>query len=156
MSGVIVPVTLPSRVAPPTPAQRPAAITLPLALPPPVHDSTAGGRHFSTALLDASGRIQDRGVVAALGWRPGDRLLFTLLRTSVLIARRDDGLFTMPGKPYVALPAIVRSSCGARAGSRVLLVADPDQDVLVVHPEPVVHALLRDFHRTLSAPEATS
>ena len=44
--------------------------------------------------------------------------------------------------------------CRVLAGSRVLLVADLAQDVLVVHPEHVVHAMLRDFHTTLAAGEA--
>ncbi|MER6800278.1 hypothetical protein [Amycolatopsis mediterranei] len=50
----------------------------------------------------------DLAAVAALGWNPGDRLLLTLVRTSVVIRRRPDGVFVMPRKPYVALPAPVR------------------------------------------------
>ncbi|MGC7101421.1 hypothetical protein ACPZ19_42680 [Amycolatopsis lurida] len=72
--------------------------------------------------------MQDRGAVAALGWSPGDRLLFTLVRGSVVIRRRPDGVFVMPRKPYVTVPAPVRRGCGALAGSRLLLVADPGQE----------------------------
>ena len=115
---------------------------------------SAGERRFSTALLDASGRIQDRGIVTALGWQPGDRLLITLIKSSAVIHRRPDGVFRMASKPYVVLPSPVRTRCHAHAGSRVLLVADLTHDALVVHPEHVVHAMLRDFHTTLAAAEA--
>ncbi|WIX76899.1 hypothetical protein QRX50_36565 [Amycolatopsis carbonis] len=57
----------------------------------------------------------------------------------------------MPRKPYVALPAPVRHGCGALAGGRLLLVADPVHDVLVVHPEVAVQAMLRTFHTSLAA-----
>ncbi len=75
MTG-IQPLTLPPR-------------TLPM---PALPDLAADGqRRFFTALLDASGRIQDRGIVTALGWKPGDRLLITLIRSSAVIYRRGDG-----------------------------------------------------------------
>ncbi|QYN26415.1 hypothetical protein K1T34_40465 [Amycolatopsis sp. DSM 110486] len=111
---------------------------------------------MSIAVMDGGGRLQDRGAVALLGWSPGDRLLITLVKTSVVIRRRPDGVFVMPRKPYVALPAPVRHGCGALAGSRLLLVADPIHDVLVVHPEAAVQSMLRTFHTSLSADEEAS
>lgn len=59
----------------------------------------------------------------------------------------------MPRKPYVVLPRPVRRRCGARAGSRLLLVADPSHDALIVHPEPVVQAMLRTSHTSLAVTE---
>ncbi|MGK3208596.1 hypothetical protein [Amycolatopsis sp. MEPSY49] len=124
---------------------------------PPLRDLGAvDGPRLSIALMDGGGRLQDRGAVAALGWSPGDRLLITLVRTSVVIRRRSDGVFVMPRKPYVALPAPVRRGCGALAGGRLLLVADPGHDVLIVHPEAAVQAMLRTFHTSLAAPEEAS
>ncbi|EME52257.1 hypothetical protein H074_34126 [Amycolatopsis decaplanina DSM 44594] len=110
---------------------------------------------MSIAVLDAGGRLQDQGAVAALGWSPGDRLLITLIKTSVVIHRHADGVFVMPRKPYVCLPATVRRACGVDAGARMLLVADAEHDVLVVHPEPAVQAMLRTFHATLATEEAS-
>ncbi|MFD6070298.1 hypothetical protein [Amycolatopsis lurida] len=111
---------------------------------------------MSIAVLDAGGRLQDRGAVAALGWSAGDRLLITLVQTSVVIHRRADGVFVMPRKPYVCLPATVRRACGVDAGARMLLVADAEHDVLVVHPEPAVQAMLRTFHASLATTEEAS
>lgn len=152
MTGV-EPLTLPPRMGVQEPTSVRAGTFAPLPVPALPDLASDGQRRFSTALLDTSGRIQDRGVVGALGWRPGDRLLITRIRSSVVICRRGDGVFRMTSKPYVVLPAVVRRGCGVLAGSRVLLVADLVQDVLVVHPEHVVHAMLRDFHTTLAGGE---
>ena len=151
MTG-IQPLALPPRTGVHEPA--PAGTLVPLPIPALPDLATDGQRRFSTALLDASGRIQDRGIVTALDWKPGDRLLITQIRSSAVICRRGDGVFRMTSKPYVVLPAPVRRGCRVLAGSRVLLVADLAHDVLVVHPEHVVRAMLRDFHITLAAGEA--
>jgi hypothetical protein len=82
--------------------------------------ATDGQRRFSTALLDASGRIRDRGIVTALDWKPGDRLLITQIRSSAVICRRGDGVFRMTTERYVVLPAPVRHGWGVLADSRVL------------------------------------
>ncbi|MDI5979850.1 hypothetical protein [Amycolatopsis magusensis] len=146
----------PGRIATADFAARAAFPPVPMGLPPLRELTAADGPRLSIALMDGAGRLQDRGAVAALGWRPGDRLLFTLVSRSVVIRRRPDGVFLMPRKPYVALPAPVRRACGALAGSRLLLVADPAQDVLIVHPEAAVQAMLRTFHTALAAPEKAS
>jgi bifunctional DNA-binding transcriptional regulator/antitoxin component of YhaV-PrlF toxin-antitoxin module len=146
---------LPGRITTPDP-ERMATSPVPMGLPPLRDLGAADGPRLSIALMDGGGRLQDRGAVAALGWSPGDRLLITLVRTSVVIRRRPDGVFVMPRKPYVALPAPVRRGCGALAGSRLLLVADPIHDVLIVHPEAAMQAMLRTFHTSLAAPEEAS
>jgi bifunctional DNA-binding transcriptional regulator/antitoxin component of YhaV-PrlF toxin-antitoxin module len=154
MTGLVQPLSLPPRIGVPAANRAPAGGLAPLPMPSLPDLTTGGERRFSTALLDTSGRIQDRGIVTALGWKPGDRLLITQIRSSAVICRRGDGIFRMTSKPYVVLPAPVRHGCGVLVGSRVLLVADLEQDVLVVHPEHVVHAMLRDFHTMLAAREA--
>ncbi|WP_254896824.1 hypothetical protein [Amycolatopsis sp. Hca4] len=151
----IPPLALPGRITTPDPA-RVTPLPVPMGLPPLRDLHTEDGPRLSIALMDGGGRLQDRGAVAALGWNPGDRLLITLVRTTVVIRRRPDGVFVMPRKPYVALPAPVRRGCGALAGSRLLLVADPVHDVLIVHPEAAVQAMLRTFHTSLAAPEEAS
>jgi bifunctional DNA-binding transcriptional regulator/antitoxin component of YhaV-PrlF toxin-antitoxin module len=153
MTG-IPPLALPPRTDVQEPNRALAGTLVPLPMPALPDLAADGERRFSTALLDASGRIQDRGIVAALDWKPGDRLLITQIRSSAVICRRGDGVFRMTTKPYVVLPAPVRHGCRVLAGSRVLLVADLAQGVLVVHPEHVVHAMLRDFHTILAAGEA--
>lgn len=153
MSGLVASLFLPDPgTVRPLPVPVPSA-PVPLGLPTLTASSDADRARLSMAVMDAAGRLQDRGAVATLGWGVGDRLLITLVRTSVVIRRRPDGVFVMPRKPYVVLPAPVRKAVGARAGSRLLLVADPGNDVLIVHPEPVVQSLLRAFHTSLATVE---
>ena len=45
---------------------------------------------YGLARMDASGRVADRAVTAALGWRGGDRLTLTA-ESGVVVARRDPG-----------------------------------------------------------------
>ena len=153
MSGLVSPLTSPGRVTAPRPAS--ASPLPPLDLPALRDLETAAAPRLSIALMDDRGRLQDRGAVTTLGWQPGDRLLITLIRTSVLIRRRADGVSILR-RPYIALPAPVLRECGARPGSRLLLVTDPAQQVLRIHPETAVQAMLRTFHTALTTTEEAS
>lgn len=87
-----------------------AAHPLPLASPPVRPDVVYGlGR------IDASGRVADRTVLGALGWRGGDRLTLTA-SAGVMVARRDPGgMVAVPGRALHRVPgrdaAPVRLAC---------------------------------------------
>ncbi len=95
----------------PRPGKPGAGHPMPLATPPGRPEVVYGfGR------IDASGRVADRATIAALGWRGGDRLTVTG-EGGVMVARRDPGgMVTVPARPYVVIPAVLRSRCGP--GSR--------------------------------------
>ena len=98
---------------------------------------------YGTGRIDESGRVADRAMTAALGWRAGDRLTFTAA-AGVVIARRDPGgMVTMPARPYLVIPAALRRRCGLRAGDHVLLAASPGQDMLTAYSFAVVDQALR-------------
>jgi hypothetical protein len=62
----------------------------------------------------------------------------------VIVARRDpDGVVTVPGRPYIVIPAAVRCRCGLRAGDRVLLAALPADDTLAAYLFAVVDQAMR-------------
>jgi hypothetical protein len=115
-----------------------AARPMPLASPPGRPDVVYGfGR------IDASGRVADRAITSALGWRPGDRRALAA-DAGVVIARRDPGgMVTVPSRPYVVIPAALRRRCGLRAGDHVLLAAVPGEDLLAAYPFAVVDRALR-------------
>jgi AbrB family looped-hinge helix DNA binding protein len=93
--------------------------------------------------MDESGRVADRAMTSALGWRPGDRLTLTAAG-GVVIARRDPaGMVTLPAKPYIVIPAALRRRCGLRPGDRVLLAVFPDRDALAAYSFAVVDQALR-------------
>jgi hypothetical protein len=93
--------------------------------------------------IDASGRVTDRVTIAALGWGGGDRLTLTG-EAGVMIARRDPGgMMTVPTRPYIVIPAALRSRCGLRAGDYVLLAASPGEDMLAAYSFAVVDQAMR-------------
>jgi len=93
--------------------------------------------------IDASGRVADRATIAALGWRGGDRLTVTG-EAGVMVAHRDPGgMVTVPARPYVVIPAALRSRCGLRAGDNVLLAASPGEDMLAAYSFAVVDQAMR-------------
>jgi bifunctional DNA-binding transcriptional regulator/antitoxin component of YhaV-PrlF toxin-antitoxin module len=98
---------------------------------------------YGIGRIDASGRIADRAVISALGWRGGDRLTLTA-DAGVVTARRDQGgMVTVPGRAYVAIPAALRRRCGLRPGDRVLLAAVPGDDTLAAYSLAVVDQAIR-------------
>jgi hypothetical protein len=134
-------------IAPVIPSARPgrqrpgrlrAARPLPLASPPDGPDAVYGfGR------IDASGRVADRAVISALGWRGGDRLTLTA-GAGVMVARRDHGgMVTVPDRPHIVIPTALRHRCGLRTGDRVLLAAVPAEDTLAAYSFAVVDQAIR-------------
>ena len=117
------------RHPPARPAGRPGAPQPGVAAACPCHRAGRPGGPddvvYGFGRIDASGRVADRAITAALGWRGGDRLTLTA-EAGVVIARRDPGgLVTVPAKPYLVIPAALRHRCGLRPGDRVLLAASP-------------------------------
>jgi len=105
---------------------------------------------YGLGRIDASGRVADRAVIRALGWREGDRLTITA-EASVVVARRDPGgMVVVPARPYLVIPAGLRRRCGLRAGDRVLLAALVAEDVLAAYPLAVVDQAIR-AHRPIPA-----
>ena len=98
---------------------------------------------YGIARIDASGRICERAIVAALGWAGGDLLTFTA-DAGVVTARRDPGgMVTMLASGYITIPAALRRRCGMESGDQVLLAALPDQDSLAAYCLAVVDEAIR-------------
>jgi hypothetical protein len=123
-------------------AKSAAGRSLPLARPEPV-PSAPQNVVYGIGCIDASGRIADRAVISALGWSGGDRLTLTD-GAGVVTARRDPGeMITLPGRAYIAIPAMLRRRCGLRPGDRVLLAAVPGDDMLSAYSLAVVDQAVR-------------
>jgi hypothetical protein len=138
IAPVIPPRSRPGSVVTGRPGARPMPLAvLPPALPRP-RDAVYGvGR------IDAFGRVADRAVTEALGWRCGDRLTITASE-GVVIARRDPhGMVTLPAFSYLAIPSTLRCRCGLCPGDMVLLAVLPEQDAIAAYPIAVVHRALR-------------
>jgi hypothetical protein len=139
-STLIAPV-IPSSSARQARAARPhsADRTLPLAVPPARLPSLPGDVVYGLARVDASGRVADRSVTGALGWKGGDRLTLTA-EAGVMIIRRDpSGLVTVPPRPCIPVPAALRHRCGLLPGDPVLLAGIPADDMITAYSLALVH-----------------
>ena len=77
MTGTLTAPVIPSSAAA-RPARAPAAArTLPLVVPPVRPPALPRDVVYGLARVDRSGRVADRTVTGALGWRGGDRLTLT-------------------------------------------------------------------------------
>ncbi len=116
---------------------------LPLAAAPAGPAAFPGDVMYGLGRVDSSGRVGDRSVVAALGWRHGDRLTLTA-SAGVVIARRDPaGMVIMPARPYLAIPASLRRRCGLRPGEPVLVAVFRAGDMLAAYSLAALDQALR-------------
>jgi hypothetical protein len=142
VTGTLIAPVIPSSAAA-RPARAPAAArTLPLVVPPVRPPALPRDVVYGLAHVDRSGRVADRTVTGALGWRGGDRLTLTAC-AGVVTARRDpDGLVTLPPRSCVPIPAALRHRCGLVPGDPVLLTAVPAEDTLTAYSLAVVDQAL--------------
>ncbi len=101
----------------------------------------------AAAKVDHSGRVGDRVLLDALGWRPGDRHGVRLIRHGVELYRSPSGRFRVDARGNVFLAAATRNLLGVRSGDRVVLVAALNTKRLLIHPIAVVTALLANLYR---------
>jgi hypothetical protein len=145
VTGTLISPVIPSAAAAGRPARAPdAARTLPLAVPPALSRPPAlpGDVVYGLAHVDRSGRVADRTVTGALGWRGGDRLTLTAEAGVVVIRRDPSGLVTLPSRSCVPIPAALRHRCGLLPGDPVLLAARPAEDTLTAYSLAVVDQAL--------------
>ena len=142
MTGTLIAPVIPSSAAA-RPARAPAAArTLPLTVPPVRPPALGRDVVYGLAHVDRSGRVADRVVTGALGWRGGDRLTLTAC-AGVVTARRDpDGLAVLPPRHYIVIPATLRYRCGLLPGDPVLVAARPAEDTLTAYSLAVVDQAL--------------
>lgn len=105
---------------------------------------------LATARLDWSGRLHQRALLQTLGWTAGNSLNLTVIDTAILITPSPTGLHTLGPNTELTIPATARRLCGIADGSRVLLAASPVQQLLVLHPETTITALLCAHHARLA------
>jgi hypothetical protein len=131
IAPLLVPVRTPSAVRA-HPPRAGAAQRRGLSLPEPPITRTADTVYGMSA-LDRGGRIADRAAIDALGWTPGTRLHLDATRTHLTLRAAIDGALAVKDHRYLWLPAAARHRLGLRPGDRVLLVAQPQRQTLVVY-----------------------
>ena len=120
--------------------------TLPL---PTVPTPRTSSIVYGLAAIDCRGRAADHTVMTALGWVPGTRLDIRESGGLLLIRSDVHGVFSVTKQGHLRLPAPVRHRCGLIPGDRVLLAANPQRDLLIVHPPAALDDLLAQRHTQL-------
>jgi bifunctional DNA-binding transcriptional regulator/antitoxin component of YhaV-PrlF toxin-antitoxin module len=109
---------------------------------------------YGLTAVDGRGRVADHTVTQALGWAPGDRLTILVTKGLITVTADTDGQLAVSGQGRVHLPAAARHACRITPGDWVLLAAEPDHGVLLVHPLATVDAMVAHFHDHVMAGDA--
>ena len=104
---------------------------------------------YDIGQVDISGRVSSRGIVAALGWQPRDRLELHLTAGAVVLRTSAEGLLQVPQQPFIVIPAAARHRYAIKPGDRVLLAADG-----LLHRDHLSHVSPRRHDRPI--PHGTS
>lgn len=109
-------------------------------------ESSSASLALGITAVDRSGRVRDRVVLGALGWKPGERTLISVRARALLAHRVDRGGAMIDARGRVFLPVAARTQLAIEVDERLLLVAVPGRDLLIVHPLSVLATLLTDYY----------
>jgi bifunctional DNA-binding transcriptional regulator/antitoxin component of YhaV-PrlF toxin-antitoxin module len=109
-----------------------------------------GSMLYGIGRVDASGRVADHDIVAAMGWQAGDRIEVIIGPRAIVMRKSPQGLVFVPRRPCVVIPAPVRHHRGISAGDHVLLAAAPDHGVVIVHTLSDLDNMLCEYHSPAS------
>ncbi|XVV00749.1 hypothetical protein ACQPW3_25375 [Actinosynnema sp. CA-248983] len=116
--------------------------------PQPQHFPTLPRRCADTDLrlaitrVDHSGRVGDRWLIDALGWRPGDRHEVAVTPDGAVVSVALEGSYHVNTRRHVFLPAAVRQGLGVAANDRVVLVARLEAATLTIHAASTIADLI--------------
>ncbi|MFK3985665.1 hypothetical protein ACI2K4_35550 [Micromonospora sp. NPDC050397] len=97
---------------------------------------------YGPAAVDDRGKVWAQYVLGRLGWEPATLLSLTE-QSGLLVVRADEGgRYGLTSTGHLRIPSTLRHWCGLEAGARVLLVADPDRERLVIHPPASIDAMI--------------
>jgi hypothetical protein len=112
------------------------------------------GLLLGVAAIDHSGRFGDRLLITELGWQPGDQIDVEVLPGAAVLRRSPHGRFQVDSRGHVFLSTAIRTVLGVPVGGRVVLLAVPERNLLMIHPPQVVGALLAGrYPRITGAPD---
>jgi bifunctional DNA-binding transcriptional regulator/antitoxin component of YhaV-PrlF toxin-antitoxin module len=110
-----------------------------------------GSLVFDIGAVDASGRVASHPVITAVGWQPGDRLDLIAAPDAIIFRASHDGLWSVPPRGGICLPAQARHRNGITPGDRVLLAAAREHSLVIVYPTSALDEMIASYH----APRAT-
>ncbi|MFI5495244.1 hypothetical protein [Actinoplanes sp. NPDC051859] len=101
---------------------------------------------YAMVAVEDRGRVTVHSVVHVLPWDPDTRLAVRVQARLVVVTADADGESQIDRKGRLQVRVAMRRWCGLTQGSRVLLVADPATERLVVHPSAALDATIGRAH----------
>jgi hypothetical protein len=98
--------------------------------------------------LDASGRFCTRSLPATLARSPGQRVDLRIGADMVVITSCADSRQAVRSRGELTLPVSARALAGLDRQTRIVLIAAPAQNLLIVHPPTLIARLLTDHYRS--------
>jgi hypothetical protein len=108
--------------------------------------SRASSSYAVVSPIDAGGRLADRSPLRHLRWGPGHPVTIGLHATAISVVAGRPGRQAIAGDGYLRLPAGIRSIARLRPADRLLAVACPDADLLMLYPMPLVETMILAHH----------
>lgn len=122
-----------------------AVVPAPLpALPPLRLPAGSADPLLDVARMDSSGRFSARGLLAALGWGPGRRLLMDAAEGRVVIGPSASGQTVIGPRGLVAVPVALRHLCGIDPDTSIVLLAMVAEQRMTVWRATAAARLLAD------------
>lgn len=102
---------------------------------------------LGVATVNADGRVREKKlIVDDLGWSSGDRTSTRIVENGIVVHRTREGGDGVDSRGQVLIPASPRALYSIAVGDRVVLVAAPEHQVLVVHPTAFVASMLAEHY----------
>ncbi len=101
--------------------------------------------YCATTAIDDHGRLSDRSALKWLGWTPGQSVSFDGDSRLVIVRHIQSGRWTVGKSGYLRVPASHRHACNISPKDRVLITAEPTQNLIVIVPINVLTAALSNF-----------
>jgi hypothetical protein len=110
---------------------------------------------LATATIDHSGRIPARRLLRTLTWNPGSTTSAQLRGDAIALHLDPGSPHRIDNRHHVFVPLGLRELTGIRVADHVALLAVPREQVLLICPMRVLHALMTS-HWAISAGAGTT
>lgn len=107
-------------------------------------------RYYIASTIDDRGRVADRTPLKIMAWGPGTPARIDPIPHAGVIVVRRGGSDAVTGQGFLRLPVAVRQDCRITAGQRLLIVADPEAQQVLLYTPHAVDTMARTYHSDLT------
>lgn len=105
--------------------------------------------YYVLTTVDDRGRLADRSPLRELGWQPGHSISTIVFQGIIIVVTCPDGPEIITRQGHLRLPTPVRLSCRLKAGTRLLVAASRNHDLLSVYTTSALDTMLLAYHASL-------